>query len=49
MIFSLNNFILSYFVDTDSDAVDGSIRLMAAGGNGFKVMVKPPVFKGVYR
>ena len=21
---------------------------MAAGGNGFKIMVKPPVLKGVY-
>ncbi|XP_072037766.1 putative elongator complex protein 1 [Amphiura filiformis] len=34
--------------DTDGDSVDGSIKLMAAGGNGFKVRVKPPVFKGVY-
>ncbi len=37
------------FTDSDDDKVDGSVKLMAAGGNGFKVMVKPPVCKGLYR
>ena len=49
MIFSVNDVNMCCFADKDSDTVDGSIRLMAAGGNGFKIMVKPPVLKGVYR
>ena len=43
----LNDFLLS--LDLNSDKIDDGVRLMAMGGNGFKLMVKPLVLKGVYR